>query len=674
MKQLTKKILITTLMSLIMAIVFMPLSFHFAPQQGLCGVASETGNSNFTNLVVFVKFAGETEFINDEYEGATVKQITENGYSLADYSVKDYYSCVSGGKVNIQTVYLFNSDGSSLTLSQSRGYYCTYDATTNPAGYTSNQKQWRTSELRQDWADAINDCVADGGIITSADGSKTYSVSDLDKNGDGVIDCITIMYKYSSSYSVAYNDCLWSYQSYSDRVELAVDGGTITSERYLQMTANYNYLYSDASGRKIPSLKTMVHEMGHIFGLYDLYKTEENSPVYYMSAMANAITPAPQYISAKEREALGWLEADNVSNLTSQGDYTINVTKSEAPTGVVCYKYALPNTNKILYLEYRKFDGTENKYDSQSKTIKNSSGVIVSGISGLKSGLVCFLVNNDVQFPSNLYAQNNNWQYEVLGGQATKVDSALDVSDELFVTSNLKISVKSRTNNSLTFSVSGSDIPSVHTHNLTKITGNNATCTTAGNIEYWHCDECNKYFSNAEATTEITQGATVLSPLNHNLTHIEYLAPTCTTAGNIEYWRCERCNKYFSNAEATIEITQTVAVIPQTKHSPSDWIIDKIPTPTELGSKHKECTECGTELERETITYTAPPTPPAGEDNPPTSNGDVNNNKNNAQDNFKLQKFSDVEQTTLIFVMAIFGAIIAFACILLIILKHRHHK
>ena len=31
-----------------------------------------------------------------------------------------------------------------------------------------------------------------------------------------------------------------------------------------------------------------------------------------------------------------------------------------------------------------------------------------------------------------------------------------------------------------------------------------ATCTTAGNTAYWHCTDCDKYFSDAACTTEIT--------------------------------------------------------------------------------------------------------------------------------------------------------------------------
>ena len=58
-------------------------------------IQADDDDSNFTNLVVFARFAGETEFINDVYEGSSVRKITDNSYNAGSYSVGDYYRCVS---------------------------------------------------------------------------------------------------------------------------------------------------------------------------------------------------------------------------------------------------------------------------------------------------------------------------------------------------------------------------------------------------------------------------------------------------------------------------------------------------------------------------------------------------------------------------------------------------
>ncbi len=44
-------------------------------------IQADDDDSNFTNLVVFARFAGETEFINDVYEGSSVRKITDNSYN-----------------------------------------------------------------------------------------------------------------------------------------------------------------------------------------------------------------------------------------------------------------------------------------------------------------------------------------------------------------------------------------------------------------------------------------------------------------------------------------------------------------------------------------------------------------------------------------------------------------
>ena len=57
----------------------------------------------------------------------------------------------------------------------------------------------------------------------------------------------------------------------------------------------------------------------------------------------------------------------------------------------------------------------------------------------------------------------------------------------------------------------------------------------------------------------------VLKP--HKLTHHEAKAATCTEAGNIEYWQCSVCNKLFSDEATTKEITDaTSLVIPAKGH------------------------------------------------------------------------------------------------------------
>ena len=98
-------------------------------------------------------------------------------------------------------------------------------------------------------------------------------------------------------------------------------------------------------------------------------------------------------------------------------------------------------------------------------------------------------------------------------------------------------------------------------HNAIKVERKDPTCTEKGNIEYWYCEACRKYFQDEALTKELKQEETILPATGHNLTKVDEKKPTVDAAGNIEYWYCEVCNKYFSDEKAEHEITLEDTVI-----------------------------------------------------------------------------------------------------------------
>ena len=127
--------------------------------------------------------------------------------------------------------------------------------------------------------------------------AKTYSYEDLDKTGmERSIPLLLSIKNTTQNIVINRSDPLWNYKDYADYVEINLgDGRMLQSQFYVQVTNNYSTLYMANEDRKpIVSLKTPIHEMGHIFGLLDLYNSSDQTPVYYMSAMANAISPVPQ--------------------------------------------------------------------------------------------------------------------------------------------------------------------------------------------------------------------------------------------------------------------------------------------------------------------------------------------------------------------------------------------
>lgn len=98
-------------------------------------------------------------------------------------------------------------------------------------------------------------------------------------------------------------------------------------------------------------------------------------------------------------------------------------------------------------------------------------------------------------------------------------------------------------------------------HNAIKVERKDPTCTENGNIEYWYCEACRKYFQDEALTKELKQEETILLATGHNLTKVDEKKPTVDAAGNIEYWYCEVCNKYFSDEKAEHEITLEDTII-----------------------------------------------------------------------------------------------------------------
>lgn len=73
-----------------------------------------------------------------------------------------------------------------------------------------------------------------------------------------------------------------------------------------------------------------------------------------------------------------------------------------------------------------------------------------------------------------------------------------------------------------------------------------ASCTEKGYSGDTYCLGCD---------TKIADG-TEIDVLGHDSETVAAKAATCREAGNISYWHCKTCDKYFSNKECTEEITQ----------------------------------------------------------------------------------------------------------------------
>ena len=130
-------------------------------------------------------------------------------------------------------------------------------------------------------------------------------------------------------------------------------------------------------------------------------------------------------------------------------------------------------------------------------------------------------------------------------------------------------------------------------HQATAYAAKPATCTANGNTAYWYCSNCKKYFSDKNCTKEITKASTVIAKTGHKATAYAAKPAACTTDGNIAYWYCSNCKKYFSDKNCTKEITKASTVIAKTGHKYVTTVVP--PTCTEKGYTLHKCSVCGDE-------------------------------------------------------------------------------
>lgn len=78
-------------------------------------------------------------------------------------------------------------------------------------------------------------------------------------------------------------------------------------------------------------------------------------------------------------------------------------------------------------------------------------------------------------------------------------------------------------------------------HELVKTDRKAAECEKPGNLEYWQCTKCQKYYKDAAALTEIKLEETVIPALEHEPVVDPAVAPTYTTPGKTEGSHCDVC-------------------------------------------------------------------------------------------------------------------------------------
>ena len=135
-------------------------------------------------------------------------------------------------------------------------------------------------------------------------------------------------------------------------------------------------------------------------------------------------------------------------------------------------------------------------------------------------------------------------------------------------------------------------------HSLTEVKEVPATCTESGKKAYWKCEVCQKIFSDSEGKHETTEAELIVEAKGHKLTEVKEVPATCTESGKKAYWKCEVCQKIFSDSEGKNETTEAELIIPAAGHdftvkTVSEKTLRSAATYAEKATYWYTCSVCG---------------------------------------------------------------------------------
>ena len=135
--------------------------------------------------------------------------------------------------------------------------------------------------------------------------------------------------------------------------------------------------------------------------------------------------------------------------------------------------------------------------------------------------------------------------YPVSNITLDKTELSLSIGDSEALTATIE--PNNATNKNVTWSSNNEAVATVDNGKVTAVKEGTATITATAQDG-----------SGVSASCSVT--------VTHNMVHTPKKDATCTEAGNKEYWYCETCGKYFSDEAGTTEIKLEDVVIPATGH------------------------------------------------------------------------------------------------------------
>lgn len=116
-----------------------------------------------------------------------------------------------------------------------------------------------------------------------------------------------------------------------------------------------------------------------------------------------------------------------------------------------------------------------------------------------------------------------------------------------------------------------------HTHDMVAVEAKEATCTEAGNIAYYECQKCGLKYKTAEGLLEdqLTDEEVVIPATGHTMELVEAKEPTCVP-GHPAYYVCTTCTEMFNDAEGKEPVAwEDIKIEPTEEHTPAEPVVEQ---------------------------------------------------------------------------------------------------
>ncbi len=273
-------------------------------------------------LIILVEFA-DTPFQSGGQAYfdtlANGKSYTEGG---ATGSIWQYYYDNSMGKLNLSATVV-----GPYTLSKNLAYY------------GRNESGYKDINAREMIKEAIN----------LADNDVNYA--DFDNDHDGTVDNVYVIYAGYAEAQGGGENTVWPHASSLSGIQK--DGVSISK---YACSSELN----GSSGTTCSNIGTICHEFGHVLGMPDFYDTdyEENGQGFdtgpwdlMASGSYNNNQKTPPYLSAYEREMLGWTDIEILTSASAK------ITLPAIGTSNKGYRFNTKTNNEFFVLENRQKAG-----------------------------------------------------------------------------------------------------------------------------------------------------------------------------------------------------------------------------------------------------------------------------------------------------------------------------